>query len=431
MAITNLDIRQSVYRNILQHLFPYLPGQTVDLILESIDSDLTSPLEVTATSTPSLVVNIGPSVVSNPESSRNRSVSFVNSVIPQFTSGTVTVPSSDGGTITASTGATLILNLPVGNYVQLLLALDTSGNIQMVLGSPNPTLTSAAVPTPLVNTLPFAYVTLYNNSGTVQNITQSAIFQITGEFIPPAPSAGTGPGWTAKEIALGSGLTEYTYFFPTPQVDNSYVPFAIMENLTDANPQFQQIEITAKTTTSFTVQWNMPLDTANYILSLIVPPKDFSVALTSIGSGLISFNDPTPLIQPSITYPTIAIFQNTVDLTPRFQTIVATNKTTSTVTLSWNDITDSANYQAIAMFNATTQQSVSSGVQSTTITLPVDYGTTGYGIIVTTTNVTDANPKFQPLLITAKTTNTITVSWPDLTESANYVLTCYAVSLTS
>ena len=71
-----LDARQIEYRGILQQLFPYVAGETLDILLASINADLTVPLRVDATSTPSLVVDIGPAIVSNPESNRNSNLFY-------------------------------------------------------------------------------------------------------------------------------------------------------------------------------------------------------------------------------------------------------------------------------------------------------------------------------------------------------------------
>jgi hypothetical protein len=82
------------------------------------------------------------------------------------------------------------------------------------------------------------------------------------------------------------------------------------------------------------------------------------------------------------------------------------------------------------MLNATSQVAVGSGATSAILTLPVDYGSTAYGIVVTAQNTVDPTPKFQPMLVTAKGTNNVTISWNDPTDTANYVLTCYAISTT-
>lgn len=174
-----LDDRQSLNRSILQQLFPWVGSQTLDILMGSIDSEITPPLTVTATASPSLTIDIGPAIVSNSESNRNHSMFFINNLLPAFTSGTVTFPSTSGGNITTSTGGSVILTLPSGDFVQVLLALDSTGHIITTVGAPNSVEASLVVPVPISLTLPFAYVTLFNNAGTIQNVTQSNIYQFS------------------------------------------------------------------------------------------------------------------------------------------------------------------------------------------------------------------------------------------------------------
>lgn len=175
-----LDDRQVENRTILQELVPYSSDQGLDVLMASINSDLTPPLKVDAQNPATLTINIGPGIVPNAESSRNKSISFINNVMPVFTGGTVTFPSTSGGNITTSTGGTYILTLPSGDFVQVLLYLDQNSNINAAIGTPNATLSLATVPNSISNTLPFAYVTLHNIAGTIQNVAQDAIFYIAG-----------------------------------------------------------------------------------------------------------------------------------------------------------------------------------------------------------------------------------------------------------
>jgi hypothetical protein len=242
---------------------------------------------------------------------------------------------------------------------------------------------------------------------------------------------GGGSPWVAQELNLPAASTGASITFTAPQPDTSYVVFAIMENLVDPNPQFQQVEVVSKTTTGFNVKWNVPLDTANYIISFVVPPRWFTYAETPIGAGQSSVNVTFPFAQATSSYPVIGMLQNLVDANPQFQSVLVTQETTSATALSWNVPTGTANYKAVTMLNGSAQISVGSGATSVTIPLPVDYGTSNYGIVVTAQNLVDAHPQYMPLLVTAKTANSVTVSWNVPTSSANYVLTCYAISATA
>lgn len=424
----NLDSRQIVNRAILQQLFPYVGSQTLDVLLASINSDLTPPLKVDATSTPSLVVNVGPAIVSNPESNRNHSIPFINNVLPVFTSGTVTFPSTSGGNIVASPGSSTPLTLPANNYAQVLLALDSIGNIEVNVGVPNAVLSNALPPVPITNTLPFAYVTLFNNAGTIQNVTQSNIYQL-------AP-AGSGSGssssstYTAKQVGLTNGSTSQAFTFSTPQPDTSYVVLGMMGNTVDSFPQYQQVEITSKTTSGFVFTWNQPIDSGNYFISFIVPPKTSTMAEFAIGSGVNSVSAPLLITQSSSGYVAISELQNVTDAHPQFQTSVIGSNSTTALNLSWNVITDSANYLATYVIAATGQVSVGSGVTSITVPLPVSYGTPDYAAIASMQNTVDTHPQFQPLLIIDQTANSITFGINVATDTANYLLNYYVLSLT-
>lgn len=341
MPISKLDARQSLYRGILQELFPYASNPTLDILLESINADLTPPLKVDATSTPSLVVDVGPAIVPNPESNRNKSISFIGTVIPTFTSGTVTFPSTNGGTITASPGSTSILNLPSGDYAQALLSLDTSGNMAVSVGTPNAVQADALVPPPIASTLPFAYVTLFNNSGTIQNITQSNIFQLA------SGGSGSGGGGIAQEVPITIATTSIVVTFPTAQSSISYSVLAQMVNTTDVEPEFQPITITNKLTTGFTATWNSSIPTNNYLLDYIVSPgitqEQAGEMPLSLGLTTVTVNIPIPLT--SISYVVIAEMINTIDSSIQFQPVTVTAKTNSNFTVSWNAGTNTANYR--------------------------------------------------------------------------------------
>jgi len=312
-----IDDRQVVNRAILQELFPWVGGQTLDILMASINSDLTPPLKIDATSTPSLTINIGPAIVSNPESNRNKTIPFIGNSIPTFAGGTITFPSASGGNITTSTGGTFPLTLPSGDYVQILLELDSSGNLQVVIGTPNASLPAALIPSQSGPALAFGYVTLQNIGGTIQNVSQSNIYYFSGGGSGSSPTS-----WVAKKVALASGSTSTSFSFSSPQPDLSYVVFAMMGNTTDSHPQFQQVEVTGKTTAGFTAKWNAPLDTANYFLCYIVPPKTIPQSETSISSGATNVS----VSQNGIGW-VIAQLQNIVDANPQFQPVIVGSNT--------------------------------------------------------------------------------------------------------
>lgn len=70
----------------------------------------------------------------------------------------------------------------------------------------------------------------------------------------------------AATEALGNGVSSKVVTFSTPLASTNYAISAMLQNITDANPQFQPVTITAKTVNGFTATWNAPTDSANYSL---------------------------------------------------------------------------------------------------------------------------------------------------------------------
>lgn len=423
-----LDDRQIVNRSALQELMPWLPNQGLDVLMTSVDFDLTPPLKVDATSVPSLVINVGPSIVANTASNRNKSISFIDNLIPNSPPGTVTFPSSSGGNIVASTGGTTPLVVPVGDYVQVLLALDSTGNIIVSVGTPSAILSLALVPPPNTNTLPFAYVTAHNVSGVIQNITQSNIFQLQLGGGGSGGGDGSESLWVANEVSIASGATSISINFTSPQPDTSYVVFGMLENTIDAHPQFQQIELIDKSVNGFIFSWNHPLDSANYILSYIVPPKTIFAQEVPISLAANTLSIPLSIPEGTSSYGVISMLQNIVDTNPQFQTAVVGSNTTNAVNFSWNVGTDTSNYVMSYMIGANEQIAIPNGATSIVAPVLVDYGIPNYAVIATMQNKLDSNPQFQPVIITAKTSDSVTFGWNIPTDTANYILTYYTIS---
>ena len=160
-------------------------------------------------------------------------------------------------------------------------------------------------------------------------------------------------------------------------------------------------------------------------------PKWLPSSETSIGANATSVSSTFLVNQAISNYATMAVLQNQVDAFPQFQSVVTTAQSTTADTVSWNAPTESANYVLAQMLQGVSRVSVGSGATSATISLPSNFGTTGYGIIVAFSNTVDAFPQFQPILITSKANQSAVASWNAPTESANYVLNCYAISLTT
>lgn len=341
-ASNQQDVRQLKIYVALQQLLPNLTYQQFTTLIRSIDLDLTVPLRVDAQATPSYVVNVGGTVVSNTVSNRNRSISFINDEIPSLASGTVTFPSVSGGNITTSTGGSEVLTMPNNNYCQVLISLDQFGDILTLAGGASPTLAGALVPSPPANTLPFAYVTLHTTGASVDVVTQAMIYQLLGGG--GGSSGGITTGF-AQEVAIGAGQTSVTVTFPSSLAGNGYIVNATMVDTTDPTPQFIPVTVTNKTANGFTATWNMATDTANYKLDYVVPGVQSQIAEVAIASGVTTVTVTLPIAMASTGYVVTATMADVTDPTPQFIPLMITAKTTTGFTASWNMPTDTANYK--------------------------------------------------------------------------------------
>jgi len=333
---------QTISRDLLQQIFPYLSGQQLDTLLKSIDKDLQAPLRVDASSTPDLVVTIGPAIVNNTISGRQKSIPHIQNAIPAFTSGTITFPSLNGGNITVSPGSNTTLTCPPNEYIKVLISLDSSGDLIVTQGVSDLAEANAIVPAPVANTLPVAYISLFNNAGIVQSVVQNKIFQFGGGG---GGGSGSIQAGFAQEIAIPDAVQSVAVNFPSALPGTNYVIQAQFVNITDINPQFQDIIITNKTINGFTANWNAPTDSANYLLSYIVPVVQEHTGEKEIPDTADTLVISLPYTYAGTNYTIVATMVNIIDPNPQFQAVIVTAKTNLTFTVSWNSPVDSANYR--------------------------------------------------------------------------------------
>lgn len=265
------------------------------------------------------------------------------------------------------------------------------------------------------------------NIGSPANDTLDDIFSRIDSIIGSFTNSTT---YIANKIALTQGTTSFSLFFPQ-RPDLSYVAMAMLENDTDTNPMYQQVEITSKNTTGIVFKWNAPLETANYFLNFILMPPWVSGAEASINSGVSTVSPSLGVPQNGTAYSIVGTMQNSVDSIVQFQTPLVVGQSSSGFTENFNSPTFTGNYKLSYIQNPTAQIAIPNGATGITVTLPVSYGSNGYAIIASMSNISDPNPHIQPLIVTAKNSSTFTVSWNTATESGNYLLNYYAISLTS
>jgi len=355
MAFKPIDSRQIVLRGLLSEIAA-TAGLTLQEVLTSINFQLEPPLNVVPFINLGHEVLIATSLPSNPDSNIQRSISYINNTVPFLSSATATIPTSPTGNVTTSTGASVALSVTSGQYQQVLLWLDTSSNVGISVGPSFSAGSLAAavnetseLPLPTANTLPFAYITVFNNAGTVSGLTQSNITQLvgggssSGTSVTPARVAGTFP--------VGLGATSVTVPLSVDQISNSFVVLAQFTNLLDpfSGVEYQPITITAKTsghlTSSFTATWNYPTNTGDYAIDYVVSAAISQIGEYPIGSGAttLTISLPTPLATGD--YVVLAEFTNSTDSNPQFQPILIRNKSSSFFTVDWNMPLDTSNYK--------------------------------------------------------------------------------------
>lgn len=172
----------------------------LDNMLDSVNAETTPPLRLDASDTPDLTVSIGAATVSNPETGRQKSIPHVGGVIPAFTSGTVVFPASSGGNMVVTPGTNIPLTVASNEYVKVLFALNSVGEITVVQGASDAVEADALVPSAPANTLAIGFVSLFNNAGTIDNIVQSKIFQ----FGTGSGDGGTGDDYQRNYLINGA-----------------------------------------------------------------------------------------------------------------------------------------------------------------------------------------------------------------------------------
>lgn len=188
MSRTVQDSRQIIIRTFLAQLAGLTdfnattdakPASTTELdnLLNSINSELTPSLRMSASSTPDLVVSVGAASLVNPENSRTHTAGLVGRVLSSLASATITFPASSGGTITVTSGNNATLTVTSNNYLKFTVYIDLAGLINVLPGAENAVEANATVVPAPANTLVLGYITIFNNAGTIDNIVQSKIVQ--------------------------------------------------------------------------------------------------------------------------------------------------------------------------------------------------------------------------------------------------------------
>ena len=177
---SKFDLRQSISHDTLSQLTS-AAGTQADALMRNIDSEVTMPFRMSANSPANRTVNIGNVTVTNPDHARNRIIVPLDGGMPSFTSGTATLPSASGGNITNSTaGSPVVLTLSSGNFAKVGINIDVSGDLQINVGTEAASIAAAGTPAYIANTFAIGYIIAQNIGGTIQNVTNSYIYQYMG-----------------------------------------------------------------------------------------------------------------------------------------------------------------------------------------------------------------------------------------------------------
>lgn len=89
-------------------------------------------------------------------------------------------------------------------------------------------------------------------------------------LIYPPEGAGGGGDSGSQSVALSSGVSSVSVTFSNAFGSTNYVPLWSISNVTDATPIFVLGIITAMSSSGFTVTFNAPTDTANYVFNYLI-----------------------------------------------------------------------------------------------------------------------------------------------------------------
>lgn len=220
MAQTSLDIRQSQTR-VLQDQLNSAATTQMDSTLASINSELTSPGRLIAAATPSLVITVGSGTITNPNTSKNRVLPFLNNIPITFTGGTITFPSTSG-TITVSSGTNGSITIGASQFAAVLIQINSSGQFSLVTGTAVGSLGAVVVPSGSTSLLSLGYVIVQTNgSSVIQNITNAMLYQFVGGG--GSGSSGSGTGDDLDALQYQSDVTEAFANSPTAAASQSTV----------------------------------------------------------------------------------------------------------------------------------------------------------------------------------------------------------------
>jgi hypothetical protein len=199
---TKLHTRQVLSRDLLQRLAPNATSEELDNLLRSINFETTPILELKATATPSLTVNVGSSFVQNLETNYKKAAPAIKLGLPSLTSGSIVLPAAHNGTVTVTPGTNFNLNCPTGQFASLLVSITKNNDLLVINGAPQSSQSAAIANTPKSKsgTLAIGAILVRNVGGVIQAVSPSDIYQF-------GSGAGGGGAEIEIDVVLGENLS--------------------------------------------------------------------------------------------------------------------------------------------------------------------------------------------------------------------------------
>lgn len=151
-----------------------------------------------------------------------------------------------------------------------------SGNFAIPVSNTSVVVTFSSPVTSAVYVATVEMVNLVDSTPQFQTpmVTNKTVNGFTVSWNAPADSANYSidyqvPGSLASiaEVTVPAASTSLVVTLSLPMPSTNYSVIAMLEDVVDVSPQFQTVIVTNKTNTQFTVQWNAPTDSPDYVLT--------------------------------------------------------------------------------------------------------------------------------------------------------------------
>ena len=175
-----LDARQMIVRDLLSHIGGGNSNVEIDNLMRAINSDLYPLLRLDSDG--ALTVTVQASSKVNPEHGRVTEIPPINGLKPIFTTGTVSFPATNAGSVTSSPGVAVSLAavLSVNSFIKVGIHLKSDGDLATTFGVEGASAAAAGEPLDLPSALYIGKVTIEADGlGNIANIAQGDVAQLS------------------------------------------------------------------------------------------------------------------------------------------------------------------------------------------------------------------------------------------------------------